>query len=470
MKQAAFSAPVPCALRALLVAAANVWLAPATAWAARSDDASFRLFLKDGTSVSSYGEFVRVGDRVVFSIQVGEAAGQPRLQLVSLEASDVDWPRTDNYSDTVRASRYASSRGDADFAQLTARVAAALEVLSTTTEPATRLQIVEQMRREVGDWPASHFGYRSRDVAQIAALLDEAVSELRAAGGSKDFDLSLMATVEPPKAPLTPPPTPAEAIEQVLGVARHLDLPAERISLLRSALAFIDDSKGAVSKSALARLRRSARRDLQEETDLELAYADLARRTLADVSMHAARGDVRGVEKAFADIAHADRRLGHRRADQVDVLMARVEQRLETARRIRLALDRWAFRVEACSQYRDQVDRAVRDLVAASAALEDIKKLAGPSLNTLHSLGPRLRAVSERLGGLTPPAELSAVQGLFQSAAELAMQAVLVRQDAVRTGDVGVAWNASSAAAGSMMLLARARGDLDAFFKPPELR
>lgn len=469
MKQAALPAPAARALRALLVVAI-VWLAPATARAARPDDALFRLFLKDGTSVSSYGEFVRVGDRVVFSIQVGETAGQPRLQLVSLEASHVDWPRTDNYSDTVKASRYAASRGEAEFAQLTARVAATLEMLSTTTDPATRLQIVEQMRREVGAWPGSHFGYRSHDVAEIGALLDEAVSEMRAAAGSKNFDLRLVATVEAPKAPLAPPPTPAEAIEQVLGVARHLDVPAERISLLGNALAYIDDSKGTVPKGALARFRRSARRDLQEETDIELAYAALTRRTMTDVSMHAVRGDVRGVEKAFGDIARADLRLGHRRAGQVDVLMARVEEKLETARRIRLTLDQWALRVEACSRYRDEVSQAVRDLVAASASLEDIKKLAGPSVKTLRSVGPRLAAVSLRLGGMTPPAELSAVHGLFQSAAELALQAVLVRQDAIRTGDVSVAWNASSAAAGSMMLLARARGDMDAFFKPPELR
>jgi hypothetical protein len=453
-----------------LVGALLAWLVPAVLSAAAAEDSSFRLFLKDGTTVSSYGEFARVGDRVVFSIRIGTHDGQPRLQLVSLKASDIDWARTDQYSNAVRYARYASTRGEADFAQLTARVAATLELLSKTTEPAERLQIVDQMRREVGDWPRTHYGYRSHDVAQIATLLDEAVSELRAAVGSKEFDLRLVATVEPPEVPLSPTPTPAEAIEQVLGVARHADVPAERMSVLRYLLAFIDESAGTVPPKTLDRLRRSVRHDLDEETAIERAYAELARWTILDASTHAARGDVRAVEAALIELDRADERLGRRRPDQVNTLMARVEEQLDAARRVRLARDQWALRAEICGQYRDEVDRAVRDLTRANRSLEDIKKLAGPSVRTLRVLGPRLAAVSTRLSKLAPPPEMSAVHGLFMSAVELARQAVDVRQDAIRSGDVAVAWNASSAAAGSMMLLARARTEMDTFFKPPEVR
>ena len=54
----------------------------------------FRLYLTDGTSIVSYGEFARVGDRVVFSMVMG-GAEQPRLHATTLPASAIDWTRTD---------------------------------------------------------------------------------------------------------------------------------------------------------------------------------------------------------------------------------------------------------------------------------------------------------------------------------------------------------------------------------------
>ena len=53
---------------------------------ARADETSLlRVFLLDGTTLTSYGEYARVGDRIVFSMPLGTGAdGTPRLQLVSL--------------------------------------------------------------------------------------------------------------------------------------------------------------------------------------------------------------------------------------------------------------------------------------------------------------------------------------------------------------------------------------------------
>src|SRR5512133_877177 len=46
----------------------------------------FRIILNDGTALVSYGEFTRVGDRVVFSMPLDGPRGD-RLQLVNLPAS-----------------------------------------------------------------------------------------------------------------------------------------------------------------------------------------------------------------------------------------------------------------------------------------------------------------------------------------------------------------------------------------------
>ena len=50
---------------------AFVSLAQTTAASAAADATLFRVFLRDGASLVSYGEFARVGDQVVFSMPVG---------------------------------------------------------------------------------------------------------------------------------------------------------------------------------------------------------------------------------------------------------------------------------------------------------------------------------------------------------------------------------------------------------------
>ena len=143
----------------------------------------YRVFLQDGTALVSYGEFARVGDRVVLSIPVGEMSDPPPLQLVSIPQASVDWDRTDRYSATVRARRYGETRGEADFALLGARVVEALNLISSTEDPARRLAMAQEARDNLSRWPADNFGYRARDVAQLTGMLDDVISELQGRGG-----------------------------------------------------------------------------------------------------------------------------------------------------------------------------------------------------------------------------------------------------------------------------------------------
>ena len=76
------------ALAVLIVARAG----PAVA---ADDPALLRLFLTDGSSLASYGEPARIGDRVIFSMPTA-ATPNPPLQLVNLPASRINWERTDN--------------------------------------------------------------------------------------------------------------------------------------------------------------------------------------------------------------------------------------------------------------------------------------------------------------------------------------------------------------------------------------
>jgi hypothetical protein len=68
------------------------------------------------------------------------------------------------------------------------------------------------------------------------------------------------------------------------------------------------------------------------------------------------------------------------------------------------------------------------------------------------------------------PDELKSAHALLVSAVTLAETAVRTRRQAVVSGELAVAWEASSAAAGSMMLLTRAKEDMEAAVRLPELR
>jgi hypothetical protein len=53
-------------LKRVLSMAAMVWLAVAPTAAAAGEATLFRIFLRDGSSVVSFGEFARLDDQVVF--------------------------------------------------------------------------------------------------------------------------------------------------------------------------------------------------------------------------------------------------------------------------------------------------------------------------------------------------------------------------------------------------------------------
>src|SRR5687768_14827118 len=143
------------------------------ATASRGDAAEavlYRLFLMDGTTLISYGEFSRVADRVVFSVPLGATEEAPAFELVSIPQAAVDWERTDRYSEAVRARRYAETSGENDFARLSVRVAEALNQIALESEPRRRLAMAIEARGNLARWPAENFGFRATDVAQLVAM------------------------------------------------------------------------------------------------------------------------------------------------------------------------------------------------------------------------------------------------------------------------------------------------------------
>jgi len=450
------------------VAAVTVLALAAPATAQDAESGLFRLFLADGRVLTSYGEWARLDDRVVFSMPTRRGDPAAELHLVTIPAAQVDWARTDRYATAIRARAYAATRGEADFAQLGDTVARTLNEIATLKDPNERLARAELARRTLNEWPGQHYGYRAVEVREILGMLDEVIANLRAATGRGAFDLALVAPPAVlPDEPLLPEPTEAETVEQLMTAAELAATPAERTSLLQTLLGLLDRAAGLLPESWAGVVRGTATAALAEETRVDREYGALRTATLASAARATARADVRGLERLRAGVQAADRRLGGKRPAEMTALLATLESQLASARAFRLARDQWELRAPAVRKYRRSLGSTLRAIDRGQPALEDVRAQAGPPASRLQSLIDRWRRDGTRLDRVTPPVDLEGVHALFRSAWAMAEQAFALRLAAARSNDASRAAQASSAAAGALMLMSRARADLDAALARP---
>ncbi len=432
--------------------------------------ALYRIFLKIGTPLVSWGEFARVGDRVAFTLPLGDPNHPDALQLVSLPAGVIDWARTDLYADTVRYQRYAQTRGESEYVALTDEMARALTSIAFSTDSVARLSIAEAARRRLVEWPAQHFAYRAADVRDLAATVEETIAGLRADAGERHFSIDLVAMAEPPSGPLMSVPTITESIELAAEVARSTDVPADRISLQEAILAALGRNQPYMAADWVKLMRRRVANDAKAAEKIDRRYADLVSRATRDADRRAANADVKGVERVMAEVGRKDQKLGLRRQSEVRTLLAVLESQLDTARQRRLDLDRWTYRDETYRAYRRGVESSLKILAAVTKAAEAIRSMAGPSLRDLAGAERRLSEARATTAFLSPPDELHASHDTLVSAVQLMQAAVFTRRAAMQTSDLEAARNASAAAAGALLLVARARDEINAFFAPPTFR
>jgi hypothetical protein len=446
------------------------------------DATLFRVFLKNGTTLVSYGEVARVGDRLVFSMPVAlptppalmsPAAfiSTPDLQLVNIAADHVDWTRTDSYAESARSAHYLSTRAMDDYARLSNDVAQTLNDVARTADPASRLAIVESARKRLAEWPAAHYNFNYGEVQQLLVFLDEAIADLRASAGASRFNLSLVAAEAPvqPFEPLLPPPTLKESIEQVLVAAGLADSPQERVSLLSTALAEIDRDFGEFPGDWAAATAAKLRKDLEGDVRADRAYTLLTQTSMAAAVKEARAADVRGIERLLTEIHDRDTALGASRSDVVSALIESVQEQLDAARRLQLARDHWAVRLPALRRYRTALRATFDRFDLLKPSLENIRALAGSTSSTLASVERLTGQILRTLTRIKAPEELQPAHALLASAAQLAGNAATTRREAARAANMAQAWDASSAAAGSLMLSAHARDEIHALLRLPQL-
>jgi len=429
---------------------------------ASGDNATlFRVFLRDGSTLVSYGEYARVADRVIFTMPLGGITGSaPDLEVLSIPADTVDWEKTDAYADSARAARYAATAGPNDFAMLNEAVSIALSDIVQTSDSAKKIAMATEARQNVMKWASEHYGYRAKDVAHLATLFADVVAQTRRANGEPNLDMTVVANLAaPPDTPLLPSPTPQESVEQALRAVTLAPDATQRTSLLTA----IERTLSATAANDLWAIPLRARVDaaLEMERRTDRAYAVLTHDALRAASRYAAIGDVTSVERAIRTLLRQDDRLGQRRPQEMAAAaLATLDARLEAARQERLARDNRAARATVLAQYRRAIGEPLAIMRREKAALDEIRRLAGPSHARLAQLATALARAVRLLDKISVPDEVSATHSLLKNSVQLAVRAADGRQRAVLTRSMQTAQEASSAAAGAMMLFEKAETDL----------
>lgn len=435
------------------------------------DATMLRVFLKDGTSLLSYGELARVGDRVIFSMPTSAAAENLQLHLVNLGADRVDWDRTTRYADSARATQYLATQAGYDYALLSNEVAQALNDVASTVDPARRVALVEKARKTLAEWPPNHYGYRQTEVLQMLTMLDEAIADLRAAAGGDRFNLNFVigAAPPPPTEPLLPPPTPQEAIAQVLTAARLSDDPAERTSLLTVVLHGLERDAPVLSREWALATAAAASAQIARDLDTDRSYKALTDRIMRLARARTRAADVLGLQRLRAEVERRDKALGAQRPQVAGALLDSLEAELDAARRLRLARDQYALRAQAYRRYRIAMSLSMTRFARLKPALDGIRALAGSTPGTLVTVERVARLIQRSMAKIVPPDDLRPTHALLLSAAQMAESAASIRREAALAASMPRAWDASSAAAGSLMLTARARSDMQAVVRIPQL-
>jgi hypothetical protein len=169
-------------------------------------------------------------------------------------------------------------------------------------------------------------------------------------------------------------------------------------------------------------------------------------------------------------VVRKDAQLGRKRRDEINALIEQIKVQLDAARRLRLARDQWAERAGSFRAYTKGVAPIVAAMVRVRQTLDDIKQLVGSDATELVAWGQRLAANARTLRSMTVPDELKPAHALLSSAVNLAETAVKTRRQAAISGELQLAWDASSAASGSIMLLSKAQEDMEAAVRLPQIR
>ena len=382
------------------------------------------------------------------------------MQLVSLPDEFVDWTTTERYAGAVRASFFAATRGEQEYQEMNAQVARVLNEIAFTNDSALRLSLARNVRKKLLDWTATNYGYRSSDVREILALLEEAI--VLESGSGYKLDL-VAGTSRTEMVPLLPAPNMQEILEKALLVSELTDVPAEKMSILRALLYRFNENKNFNEFDVQWRkmFREKVAQNLSHEMEIERLYTTLKVDSLLKASDYAKNADVRNVQMVLDDVMQRDRELGGKRPVEVLAISRKLEKYLVEARTLRLENDSRDFKATTFRAYNSELQHVIGQFVDLRPLLEDIRILAGPDVRILSKVGDQLIVATGVLSRYAPAAKVKSVHDLIRKSFTLAASAAFGRLEAVRDVDLVTAWDSAAAAAGAIMFFDLAMDELN---------
>ena len=408
----------------------------------------FRIFLRDGRVLASYGEFAQVDADLVFVVAQGQKGGVQTHDLVTVPVAVVDMERTTAYASALRMAEYAALRGEREYQALIADITRAIAALEASDDKDRRLGIAIVARRRLLAWSADHFGYRAAELRQIVSILDDVILDLQAATGTSQFSIDLVASVVPPApVPLMTAPTPAETVAMALVAAGATDVGVEKLALLRSANQVAESLP-----EADAVLRSEVARRLAEETAVDAAYRALLREALTRADTAVRQGRPAVIRRLILDVESRDAALGHRRPRDVAATLRTLWSESGLAVDQQLAFERWARVKDQLRAYEARVRSAQRAWTRHAPTLSAIKKGEPASPGKLDAAVRAFSELDRVLVSLQPPEELVEANGIFRSAVQLVQHGLVLGQRLAVAPNAELARNASSAMTGADLL------------------
>lgn len=426
----------------------------------------FRVFLKDGTPLVCWGEYARVGDRLVLTVPIGTGA-RTTYEFVSIPVSKIDMVKTERYAEAVRAAQFAATRGKTEYTELSDRLAAQLASIATMGDPKDRLAIAENARQQLMDWAAGSHGYRAKEVAQLLQMFDSAIIDLRVAAGESRFAINLSGGVMP-AAPMTlrAAPSTRETVDLALKAAQAADSDDVKRALLKRARAVA----AALPKGdpRTAKIKVAVDRELAAAVRVEASYRRLDHDVRGLLASAVDRGDVLAVEALRERVLRTDRLLGRQRPDDIRGLLEFADRQKDAAAEQRLVLDHWETLRGELRDYQRATAGLIKTLDGLSITLNAIRKMTGPPLTTLVTAERQTSAVVAQYRELFAPEGASAAHSLLGLAIEQADFAVRTRHRAVDARQLAVAKDAAEAANDARARLVQAKDAIAKAMKPPK--
>jgi hypothetical protein len=426
----------------------------------------FRIFLNDGTVLNSHGECATLPEELVCIVKLGGGAVPESHDVLTVPLSQVDEARTTDYARALRAAQYGVTRGEREYADLTADMARSLAELESSTDRDRRLGIAQMARQRLAGWSADHFGFKADDTRQLVTMFDEVIAQLRVAAGETKFSLDMVANLAP-AAPtvLLPTPTVAQSIDAALTAAMVTPVAAERLALLRSA-----QRVSAATAGLDPALKTRVSRSLQAEELIERQYRALMQDaiTRADVAVRHGRASV--LQRLIWEVADHDQKLGARREREMAAFGRRLEIELQLAKEQQAAFARWDQIKDQLLAYELRLRPVFDDWVSQRLVLRDVRTGTTPRASALDAAVRRFVSIDATLARMRPLPEVREVHAVLRSAVQMARQGLVLGQRLTVASNAEIARNASAAITGAELLLAQARAELVVQLNPRKVR